>query len=55
MDPGPEGDKEGGGGVGGNERIGDADNANEKYAVWSFVSFSRQRSPDLLLSCFFRR
>ena len=38
-DPGPEGDKEWEGGVGGNEGIDNADDASEKDAVWSFVSF----------------
>ena len=39
MDPDPEGDKEGKGGVGGNEKISDAGDAGEKDAAWSFVSF----------------
>ena len=40
MDQDPEEDKEGEGGVGGNEGIGNADDASEEDAVWSFVSFS---------------
>ena len=43
MDPDPEGDKEGEGGVGGKEWIGNADNASEKDAVWSFVCFSSEK------------
>ena len=43
MDPNPEGNKEGEGVVGGNEGIGDADDANEKDAAWSFVSFSLEK------------
>ena len=43
MDPDQRGEQEGGGGVGGNEGIGDADDANEKDAAWSFVSFSLEK------------
>ena len=43
MDPYQGGEKEGGGGVGGNEGIGDADDANEKDAASSFVSFSSEK------------
>ena len=39
----PEGEKEGEGEVGGNEWIDDADNAKEKDAVWSLVSFSLEK------------
>ena len=42
-DPDPEGDKEGEGGLGGNEGIGSADDANKKDAAWSFVSFSLEK------------
>ena len=54
MDPNPEGDKEGEGGVEGNEGIGNADDASEKDAAWSFVFFSMEKetkeswSPPLL-------
>ena len=34
---------EGEGGVGGNEGIGNADDASEKDAAWSFVSFSLEK------------
>ena len=43
MDPDPVEGQEGGGGVGGNERISDADDANEKDAMWSFISFSSEK------------
>ena len=42
--------------LGGNKRINKADDASEKDAAWSFVSWRRrQRNPGLLLSCIFRR
>ena len=37
------GDKEGEGGGGGNEGIGNTDDASEKDAAWSFVSFSSEK------------
>ena len=37
------GDKEGEGGGGGNEGIGNTDDASEKDAAWSFVSFSLEK------------
>ena len=40
MDLDPEGDKEEEGGVGGNEGIGNADDASKKDIAWSFTSFS---------------
>ena len=40
MDPGPGREQEGEVGVGGNEENDDADNAKEKNAARSFVSFS---------------
>ena len=43
MDPDPEGDKEGEGGVGENEGIDNADDANEKDAAWSFVFFPLEK------------
>ena len=43
MDPDQGGEQEGGGGVGGNEGIGDTDDANEKDTAWSFVSFSSEK------------
>ena len=43
MDPDPEGDKEGEGGVGGNKGIGNADNTSEKDAAGSFVAFSLEK------------
>ena len=43
MDPDLEGDKEGEGGVGGNEGIDKADDANKKDAARSFVSFSLRK------------
>ena len=43
MDLGLEGDKEGGGRVGGNDGIGIADDASKKDAAWSFVSFSLEK------------
>ena len=43
MDPDQGGEQEGVGGVGGIKGIGDADNANEKDAAWSFVSFSLEK------------
>ena len=43
MDPDQGGEQEGGGGVGGNEGMGDADEANEKDDVLSFVSFSSKK------------
>ena len=54
MDPDQGGEQEGGGGVGENEGIGDADGANEKDAAWSFISlFSEKETkepwPPLLL------
>ena len=50
----PEGDKEREGGVRGNEGISNADNASEKDAAWSFVSFFVEKEttepwPPLLL------
>ena len=39
----PEGEKEGEGGVGGNEGIGDTDDTKEKDAAWSLVSFSSEK------------
>ena len=44
MDLNPGGEQEGeeGVGVGGNERIDDKDDAKEKGAAWSFVSFSSE-------------
>ena len=59
MDPDPEGDKEGEGGVGENEGIGNADDTSEKDAACGHLSpfpwRRRQRSPGLLLSCIFRK
>ena len=45
MNPDQGGEQEGGVGVGGNEGIGDADDANEKDAALSFVfvSFSSEK------------
>ena len=43
MDPDPGGGEEGEVGVGGNEGISDAVDANEKDAVCSFVSFSSEK------------
>ena len=43
MDPDPEGDQEGEGGAGGNEGSGNADDASEKDAARSFVSFSLEK------------
>ena len=43
MDPDPEGDKEGEGGVGGNEGIGNADDTSEKDVARSIVSFSLEK------------
>ena len=43
IDPDPERDKEGEGGVGENEGIDDADNASEKDAVRFMVSFSSEK------------
>ena len=53
MDLDPEEDKEGEGGVGGNEGIGDADDADEKMPCGPSSPFPRRRrrrSPGLLLS-----
>ena len=50
MDLDPEGEQEGEGGVGENERINDADNTREKDAAWSFVSFSSERDEKALAS-----
>ena len=43
MDPDSEGDKEGEGGVGGNERNSYAYDANKKDAAWFFISFSSEK------------
>ena len=43
MDLHLEGEKEGEGGVGGNEGIGDADDTNEKDVAWSLVSFPSEK------------
>ena len=43
MDPDPGGEQEWEGGVGGNEGSGVTDNAKEKVAVRSFVSFSSEK------------
>ena len=43
MDTDPEGDKEGEGGVGGNQEIGDADDTKEKGTVRSLVSFVSEK------------
>ena len=43
MDVDREGYKEGEGGVGGNEGIGNADDASENDVTWSFVSFSLEQ------------
>ena len=43
MDPDQGGEQEGGGGVEGNEGIGDANDTNEKDAAWSFISFSLEK------------
>ena len=42
----PGGEQEGEGGVGRNKRLSDADNANEKDAAWSFVSFSSEKETE---------
>ena len=43
MDPDQGGEQKEERGVGGNEGIGDADDANEKDTMWSFVSFSSEK------------
>ena len=43
MDPDQGGEQEGEGRAGGNEGIGDANDANEKDTAWSFVSFSLEK------------
>ena len=43
MGPDPRGEQEGEGGVEGNEGNGDVDEAKEKNAAWSFVSFSSEK------------
>ena len=43
MDPDPEGDKEGEGGVGGNKGFVNADDKSEKDTAWSFVSLSLEK------------
>ena len=51
MDPDPEGDKEGEGGAGGNERIGNADDDEEETPRGPSSPFPlkrRRRSPGLL-------
>ena len=46
MDLNTEGEKEGKGGVGGNEGISDADDTKEKNAAWSLVSFSSEKETE---------
>ena len=48
LDPGGEQNEEER--VGGNERVNDAEDAKEKDAVWSFVSFSSEGDEGALAS-----